>query len=200
MDTTHGKAGVRYYRSRGSRNPVVYVQGEGQWRIYADGRLIRESAGAIPALMLTQSEEISQGQARHLIELERARAQRIEAERQRAIHEEAVRREVGKKDGRTALLKAMLRFTAGFVIAVGISVGGFFAVRYVGEHVRWKYWLFPAMGVGLVAALASLLVWNIRWTDLRHIHMPWAVAWAVITLALWSLMVFSVVVDRPVGS
>ena len=180
---------ARYYRSLGSREPVVYVQEEGRWQIYADGRLTRESAGTIPALMLAQSEEINQGRARELMELERARAQTASAERQNEIRQEAVRRKAERKEGRSALLKAMLRFTAGLVLAVGISVGGFFAVRYADEYIRWRFWLFLGIGVGLVSAVVSLLVWKIPWRDLRHIHIPWAIAWAVVTLALWALIV-----------
>jgi hypothetical protein len=116
------------------------------------------------------------------------------------MHEEAVRRDTERKEGRSALLMAMLRFSAGLILAVGISVGGYFAVRYAVGHVRWKYWLFPAVGVGLVAALVSSLVWNLRLKDSRHILIPWAIAWAVITLGLWSLIVFCIVISRPVGS
>lgn len=75
---------VRYYTSRHTESPVVYVQEEGQWRIYADGKVIRESAGTIPSPMLTQSEEISQGQAERLIELGRAKAERSQADRAEA--------------------------------------------------------------------------------------------------------------------
>jgi hypothetical protein len=180
---------VRYYTSRHTENPVVYVQEEGQWRIYADGKVIRESAGAIPGAMLAQSEEISQGQAQSVIELGGAKAERSQAER---AETELAKR----KDEESELLKTALRFTAGLVPAIGVSVGAFFAFR-LSPTSHGSNFLCLAIGVGLAAALVSSLVWNPRLLkNIRYSLILWAVAWLV-TLLLWVVIVAFMYLSSP---
>lgn len=134
---------ARYYKSRVSRGPVVYVQEEEHWRVYADGRLTRESTGAIPASILARSEEINQAEAERLIELERARAQEVEAERAEAQKaQEKQARESARFNAKVLIIVA--------VVLAAVCAAGVSGYLYIG---------MPSVDPDdLVSATVSLLV------------------------------------------
>ncbi len=71
-----------YYKSRFMRDPIVYVQHDGEWRSYGPGGVIGEHSDGIPGTILAQTEEITEDEAKELISLRLVEAERGESERE----------------------------------------------------------------------------------------------------------------------
>ena len=101
-----------YLKSKFLPEPVVYVQGDTEWRSYAPGGSVTQSAGRIPPGMLALLEAMDPLQAEGLIERRRAEAAKAQLQAGRAERE----------SGSSRTVNLALRYS-GILLPFGAPVG-----------------------------------------------------------------------------
>ena len=132
---------TEYLKSKFLPEPVVYVQEDTEWRSYAPGGSVTQSAGRIPASMLAGLEPVDPFEAQGLIE--RRLADAAEAQLQAGQPE--------RESGSSRTVNLALRYL-GILVPFPVSLGLFFS-----SGVPWPLTMVVSLTVWLAFTVALLV-------------------------------------------